>query len=740
MCVCYIALRKNKNYEWKFPKFGDSPMSTPTSTRSASLESLNILEAEVVAKLVITKDQATDPIPELAEKIVEIPKKFSSIRKKVDNEEMERKLRERMPIKFQESDLKNAKIDSRKLIDQGLPAQLSNRPTQVKDTKTGQTKTDTRHVYKRPAKKVNKPARQKQFLTIKEIKLSSNNQSFDEHSQRSSRLPSLKTEEDSEIREFRLRRKRDSITSIDGTQKSLLKKSSFRVDEDDESDFEEEFLKKNENLKSKNDQHQKPTTVFNSYKTVEDKPPLPSVKTDNNKISHQPIQSNQSLKRYSLSRLKDEMRDVKSVLRTVDSAENIDNTDSGQIVPIKVFSRRSDQTRTSYSVLSELDSNFSDNWNSVSRLQEKKDKPEKIKKIEYSEKEIKQISNLFSYFYGVNGPPKRINSANYAVTRINNSKTEAVEFVDSTRTELVKINNIIKKKQESNRTVTSYFDTLLDKYETKRNKLNERAKSAQIRRDIIQDESLKKWSASIEKKSKTKQQPLIDSGLSNEQPGSNFKLVDVTFGDQSLLNRDINTSSILSKRKSANKRPKSVSFSDGKLEPSNDNVQPAYLISTIEMEEILQEAAARAIYRSRSRSSVTTIPSIYFKHLKTIQTKVPTQANPFDNNNIQESMDRIFTTSATDSSDDEDDDSICVTDDETLKNGRSTNSSINRKNTPSTMTFDSQNRVKNSTKNLRINSCIVDYRSSAAKKNLGKDTSKFESLSSYRQVTFLCLN
>jgi hypothetical protein len=27
-----IALKKRKTYEWKFPKFGKSPMSTPEST------------------------------------------------------------------------------------------------------------------------------------------------------------------------------------------------------------------------------------------------------------------------------------------------------------------------------------------------------------------------------------------------------------------------------------------------------------------------------------------------------------------------------------------------------------------------------------------------------------------------------------------------------------------------------------------------------------------------------------
>ena len=97
-----------------------------------------------------TTDQATDPIPELTKTETETKKIIPSyLRKTVDKEEMERKLKERMPIQYQ-SDFKNSKIDSKALLHQSLPQKLI-KQSQIKETitKSPPLKLDTRNILKK---------------------------------------------------------------------------------------------------------------------------------------------------------------------------------------------------------------------------------------------------------------------------------------------------------------------------------------------------------------------------------------------------------------------------------------------------------------------------------------------------------------------------------------------------------------------------------------------------------------
>ena len=314
---------------------------------------------------------------------------------------------------------------------------------------------------------------------------------------------------------------------------------------------------------------------------------------------------------------------------------------------------------------------------------------------------------------------------------------------------------IVEKKNESNKNVLNYFDSLIENFEKKRNQFNDRVRSAKIRRENLQEESLRKWSASIEKKSVKKPN---ESNSNNKQsfpysrPNS-INLIDITYGERSLLNRETK-SATTSRRKLSNKRPKSVTFTDEvndgndeeklyqsefetdyEMKPDEDSVfeQTPYLISAIEMEEILEAAAAKAIERSRSKSSVTTIPTVYFNQIQNIQHKVPTQKQP--NDNIQESLERYFETSATDTSDNElnsESDYVSASQQFGRSSYLSSNTKLSGKITSSTLTFDSQitKQQNSSIKSMRINSCTVDYRrGSALKKNVNDE---FESMSSYR--------
>ena len=663
-----------------------------------------------------TTDQATDPIPELTKTETETKKIIPSyLRKTVDKEEMERKLKERMPIQYQ-SDFKNSKIDSKALLHQSLPQKLI-KQSQIKETitKSPPLKLDTRNILKRPGKKIKSP-RQRKALATKEIKLNTD-----------SRLPLLVGDEDSAQQ-----RKKSSTHGAGRTVKKnrSLKKGTSKGSEEEDEEFDEESEEEKFESEIK--------LKYKNGETLEVKDLSPKYKQTNTK-TQKDTEEVAKLKIIQKSNLPPIVGDTFD-LRNIESVEPLDDRESG----------RSHDSKTKSKTTTDLSQPFqsaSDNWNLFSN-KKKNEIPEKSTKfirIQYTEAELNQINNLFSYFYGFNGPPKRIRSANYAVLKSDYYKK------DSEKTEIVKIDKIIEKKQESNKTVINYFDNMLEKFEQKRNQLNDRVKSAQIRRENLQEESLKKWSASIEKKSTNNKPIKYDNGFNESSIDSklrstNIKLIDITYGNRSLFNRKIKSATILRRPKSSKKRPKSVTFTDeindskinnnkSESEIIKQNVdesvlmQPPYLISAIEMEEILEAASLRATMRSRSRSSVTTIPKIYLNHLQNIQNRIPTQKQP--NDNMQESLEHFLTTtSGTDTSDEliSESENYYLSLNQFERLG-SSKTNLNSKIASSTLTFESQNKQRNSSaKNQRINSRSGG---SSAKVNIFDE---FETLSNYRLV------
>ncbi len=686
-----------------------------------------------------TKDEANETVvtTEVEQKVTEVLKK--RIKTKDDSEEMERKLKDRLPTEYQ-SGLKNAKIDSRTLVQQSQP-ERSSRLDLKKDSmikSTSPPKIETRNIIKKPATMPKKPTKpQKNLaLAVKDIKLAP-----------TSRQTSLASEEDLGIKQFR--RKKITSAPASSGMRILKKKQIYRDRKPDdkqanESSEEEEYQDEDEEEIFITPGVAKQKTKNNLKKFQEQAKIKNKIHKENQKFVLPPLE---------------EVRDTKSdLLRNVESVEP---DDSGR----SQLSKKALGRSTNGTDLSNRFGSHSESWGQSPDKSSGIKKPKFIK-IVYSEAELKQINNLFSFFYGVNGPPKRIRSANYAsVMQSMLPKVAEVETVkpfenksdknkiESNKTEdASKIEKMIDKKNELNKNVLNYFDNIIENFEKKRNQFNDRVKSAQIRRENLQEESLRRWSASIEKKAVTKQNEPISTNNKQNSPFSrpnSINIIDILYGERSLFNRETK-SETTSMRKLSNKRPKSVTFTDDvndeekfdqsefetdyEIKQDEDNVfeQTPYLLSAIEMEEILEEAATRAAFRSKSKSSVTTIPTIYFNQIQKIQDKVPTQKQP--NDNIQESLERYFTTSATDTSENElnsESDYVFASQQFGRSSYLSSNTKTSGKITSSTLTYESQIKQRNSsTKSMRINSCTVDNRRGSASNKNNND--EFESMSSYR--------
>lgn len=689
-------------------------------------------------KTVTSKDKATDPIQ--VSDLKTPPTEALKLRKKNNDEEAERKLRERMPIEYK-SLLKNAKIDTKTLINRS-PVDKHDDQNKKKSTqpRSPTIKFESRNVIKKPS---NTSSQKKANVAIKDIKLTGQ-----------SRQSSLSSDEDANFSTKNVQRKK-IFKAKPSDIKKLKKKKTYKEKKPGEKhsreSSDEQELDNNENEEA----------IINNNE-------IDSIYNSKNRKTYQEsvqIQKSKKTKKTPLQPV-EEMRDTKSDLRNIESVEP---EDSGRSQSSKKALARSINSTD----MSHRFSSASENWDQYSSKNNEHKKP-KFRKITYTEDELKQINNLFSFFYGVNGPPKRIRSANYnsisqlpTLSEVENVKKSLKEVKSDKINELKKTNEevhiekIIEKKNESNKTVFNYFDNIIENFEKKRYQFDSRIKSAQIRRENLKEESLRKWSASIEKKKASIPKPTEKLNLSKKKlkPISNYafsrpnsiNLIDITYDEQSILNRQTKSATILRRIKTLNKRPKSVTFTDDVN--SNENKleseleldteielkqavleQEPYLVSAIEMEEILEAAAARAMARPRSRSSVTTIPNIYLNQLQNIKNKVPT--NKQQNDNIQESLERyssatsVTDTSATDNEMYSESDYIFTSQQFGRSSYLSSNTKLSGKITSSTLTFDSQGNNSQG-KNMRINSCIVDYRRGSAKKNL---SDKFESLSNYRYV------
>lgn len=681
--------------------------------------------------------------------------------KKRNEEELERKYRERLPIKFQESELKNYKIDSKKLIGQGVSTQQAAKATAAKEAKPPVARIEVRRVAKRQMKKPTKP--KKKVLSSREMKF---DDSLNEDSQRSfgQRLPSLKSHETTDTYERRMRKKDSS------EKKSKKLGPTGELEESDEDEIFEDVQKANL-LEYRLAQLKR---MGSSQQEFEEP------KVENIEVASIPpaTKPNRVIRSYGK---KSNLEDVKSdrIIASIDPLEDefeLDMNFNGKKSNMSRSSQRDTSTQMSVP-LSHLDPNFPTIWNPLTGQVKRVKKPKK-KPVVYTQTEIKQINKLFSFYYATDGPRfKRINSANYQLIHEVKEEEEEEEKLDAKKEvqktvdlkvteetkkdgEIVKIDEI-KKIESSNQIVFQNFDKWLENYANKREKRNERVKSAQLKRENLFDQSLRKWSASIDKKSKVKSNVDMESASTEKFISHSFKLSDISLDKNKLINREIKSASILMKGKAKKNRPKSVTFNDTNKSKSesatkdsesvkstqvekDDDIkeQEPYLISAIEMEEILEEAASRA-YSAKTVSSLTRVPSAYTRHLKLLQAKTTARKHSFDSQIFMESTEQIYTTSGSDSSDfenDLDDEDVDVDEYLQYRNARrvlreSSNlsaSSIRRYSPRSLQHSDMQNRARQSSaKSQRIKSSTVDYRTKDKIKQL-KERFEFESVSSYR--------
>ena len=237
-----------------------------------------------------------------------VPETFKKrVKKKDDSEEMERKLRERMPTEYQ-SGLKNAKIDSRTLVNLS-PTSKSSRLISRNDNfikPTSPEKMETRNIIKKPAVKPTKPQKKLTILTVKDIKLAP-----------TSRQPSLASEEDFEVKKFR----RKKLTSATSSGVKVLKKKKIDRDRKPGDKFADESSEERE---------------------YEDEGEVETLMNSEAKQNANNLKKSQINKKKFLLPPLEEVRDLKSDLRNIESVEPEDSGRSQ--VSKKAFGRSNNGT------------------------------------------------------------------------------------------------------------------------------------------------------------------------------------------------------------------------------------------------------------------------------------------------------------------------------------------------------------------------------------------------------------
>ncbi|CAF0852544.1 unnamed protein product, partial [Brachionus calyciflorus] len=192
---------------------------------------------------------------------------------------------------------------------------------------------------------------------------------------------------------------------------------------------------------------------------------------------------------------------------------------------------------------------------------------------------LERTKNLFEYLYIRPVLPKRLTSASY-VLNINDTKNEFkkpdIKFYD-TFIEDIDLQENLSKNSDLNK--NEFFLKWIENYEARRNKLRDRMNKARLNHDKILSDNMKKWSESIQRKSAI-------SKANNITSKSTYNFSDQNSQNQSKLEckSELNVSKI---------RPKSVTFNKNSTVRSIVHVQPTYLVSQLEMEEIIKEANER---------------------------------------------------------------------------------------------------------------------------------------------------
>lgn len=309
-------------------------------------------------------------------------------------------------------------------------------------------------------------------------------------------------------------------------------------------------------------------------------------------------------------------------------------------------------------------------------------KENKPKILNYTPQELKKIMNLFEYYYG---ETTKIQHPNQNVIQKHISKDENKDYVEKTI-----------KKAESQNQVEKNLDEWLEKYEKKRELLDNRLKSAQEKQRKITEDNTQKWLTSIAQKNHL------------------IRPIDVQKPVKPAI-RLIKSAVVTNEFKIENKRPKSVSFLNVELNQANKHhkvkVQEPYHVSQIEMDDILREVVSRNSLKSQSVSSYTMIPDIYFKKFKNFGRASPkTDTIAFGGETDSEYFSKIN-----------------EFDEPSLFKSDSMNTGVSKK---SQNTIKSDQTIKKDSK-VRIRSCTLDIKS-APKLDPQKNPPRIESASSYR--------
>ena len=225
---------------------------------------------------------------------------------------------------------------------------------------------------------------------------------------------------------------------------------------------------------------------------------------------------------------------------------------------------------------------------------------------------------LLEFIYGLHGTPKRLGLANYVLPT-----AEKSEEKPSLPKNLDSFSQISTTEKSHALSTSKFFDVWLQNYEHQKSKASQRQASASRQASLITKAKLSRWTDTILRKSvntkpasvqaaklrhaspllfrnevATVSRPSISDG---KRPGNKEK---ERFVKSAYISAKLDESNVL------RRRPKTVSFIDN---PNKDNVniQPTYLVSQIEMEDILRESAKRIKFGMNEK-----LHTGYFKHLE----------------------------------------------------------------------------------------------------------------------------
>ena len=317
------------------------------------------------------------------------------------------------------------------------------------------------------------------------------------------------------------------------------------------------------------------------------------------------------------------------------SSKKSDFEDAKQFTPDKITVIIADKKVASPALVE--DEHLDDEQNRINEQEQpaKIVKKAVVRKREEISKE--KVKYLFEFVYGLQGIPKRIGSANYVMPFKTDEKSNPPD--SNQQKGLLKSESFTRIPRETHEMSNSkYFDDWLNKYEYQKMKATLRQANASRQANLILKENLNRWSEAISKKIVNSKPPSAQiSKFKNSSPllfrnePVHETRPSISAGNRSAdkenmvrtIERSVQSAYISAKLNDMNiiKRPKTVSFTvnsnktasmpnevkEEKDEKSESkvsvHVQPTYLVSQIEMEEILQESERRvkSVQSERSR-------------------------------------------------------------------------------------------------------------------------------------------